>query len=140
MSMAGLDAHYRCLRPEQVELLGDGGFLDLSGSTPRELAADGLLHLRGLEQIGSGYGISILEPLLYVSARRRMVAKTQTVARSMPPGAPEAVRSQTEQLLAVAASIDQETDGQLDRLLEFFPRGLDAPSEDLYFPGQERFG
>lgn len=137
--VTGLDAHLRCLRPEQVQLPADGRFLELTGSAPQALEPDGLLHLRGLEQIDSRYGISILEPLLYVSARRQIVANVRAAANVMPSGAPEAVRSKTEQLLAVVSSIEAQTEEQLDRLLEFFPRGLDAPSEDLYFPGQETF-
>jgi hypothetical protein len=138
--MTGLDAQMRCLRPEDTLVLRGGGFRHVTSTGVEVFDADRVLHLRGLEQIDSPYGISILEPLLYVLARRRNVAEVRAALKVMPPGAPEAVQMKMRQLVAVVAAVERQTDEQVERLLEFFPRGLAAASEDLYFPGQERYG
>ena len=138
-SMAGLDAHLRCLLPEAVSIRPDGSF-GHNTSVGVEVFTDGVLHLPGIEQIESSYGISVLEPLLYVTARRQIIASVRTASQMMPHGAPESVRVKTQQLLTVMSELERQTNTQIERLLEFFPIGLKEASEDLYFPGQERYG
>jgi hypothetical protein len=71
---------------------------------------------------------------------RRNVAEVRAAFEVMPPGTPEAAQTRMRQLVAVVADVERQTNEQVKRLLEFFPRGLAAASEDLYFPGQERYG
>ncbi len=136
--IAGLDPRLRCLRPEHVRIESDGTFKYATGGGD-ELLDAAVLHLPGLEQIDSPYGISVLEPLLYVLARRKIVGAVRAMSDQMPAGASEKVRAQTKQLLSVVGQVDRETDERIARLLAFFPRGLAEASEDLYFPGQETY-
>ncbi len=138
-SMVGLDAHLRCLRPEAVRIRPDGSFSNET-SVGVETLTDGVLHLRGIEQIESPYGISVLEPLLYVTARRQIIASVRAASQMMPHGAPESVQMKTQQILTVISEVERQTNAQIERLLEFFPVGLKEASQDLYFPGQERYG
>jgi hypothetical protein len=137
--MTGLDAELRCLQPEHVRIGTNGTYRYTTDSGTEVLQAERVLHLLGLGQIDSPYGISILEPLLYVLARRKIVSSVRAASEQMPPGANETVRLQTSQMLSAVAQIDRETDEKIERLLAFFPRGLAAASEDLYFPGQETY-
>lgn len=135
--LSGLDAQPRCLRPESVEPRTDGAVIESTSEGPLIFPAEEILHLRGIEQIASPYGISILEPFLYVRARRRIAQHTRAMWDQLPVGAPEQVKLATRELLHVASAIEAETEQRLNQLLATFSTILPDASEDLYFPGQE---
>jgi hypothetical protein len=140
MRTVALDAYARCVKPERVTLRVDGGFevMDLAGDTSAILPKDRLVHFPGVAQFRARYGISTLEPFLYVLSRRRVAAHVRASAAAMPANASDATKADVASLLAVIATIETQTESQLSTLLAFFPRSLPEPSGDLYFPGQEQ--
>jgi hypothetical protein len=135
---AGLDPVLRCLRPEDVHISGETTFR--LADEERDLGK--VIHLRGLEQFDSPYGISPWEPLLYVLQRRRI---TEGAAEHMreairAPNLSERDRERAEQSLRAVAGIEKDTKERLDKLLWFPRRRLREVREDIYFEGQERFG
>jgi hypothetical protein len=136
-SFSGLDPTMRCLRPEDVEVIGEEEFrIDGEG-----LISGSVLHLRGLEQFTSPYGISPWEPLLYVLQRRRIAdgAGEQMRAILAAPDASERVRERAQQSLRALAAIEADTEERLEKLLWYPRRSLGSIREDLYFSGQESF-
>jgi hypothetical protein len=139
MRTVALDAYARCIKPELVTLGVGGGFevSDLAGNTTEVLPKGRLVHFPGVAQLGSRYGISTLEPFLYVLSRRRIAAHVRASAEVMPANVSDATRAEVASLLVVIATIEAQTETQLSTLLAFFPRSLPEASGDLYFPGQE---
>jgi hypothetical protein len=134
----GLDSWMRCLRPEAARVKPDGSMQELQGDNTVAFKDGEVVHLRGIEQVTSPYGISILEPLLDIPARRQIAAETLAAQSALPAGASEATRIRSEALVKVAKQMEGETDARLEQLLGFFPVALDTASGDLYFPGQEK--
>lgn len=134
----GLDPSLRCLRPEAVEVLGEESFILHAEDGPIEVK-NHVLHLRGLEQIESQYGISPWEPLLYVIQRNEIVEHVrQFAAEARRRGLREAQEEALEGLERVIASVEAQVKNSLDALLWFPRRGLPEPSGSLYFSGQEQ--
>jgi hypothetical protein len=134
----GLDSWMRCLRPEAARVRADGAVEELKGDDTVVFEPGEVVHLRGIEQVTSPYGISILEPLLSIPARRQIAAETLAADSALPPGASQETRFRVAALAKVAKQMEEETDAQLKLLLGFFPEALETASADLYFPGQEK--
>jgi hypothetical protein len=134
----GLEGDLRCLRPEDVVVLTDGALRSAKG----EEKLDRVLHLRGLEQFDSPYGISPWEPLLYVLQRRSVLEGATELMKTVieSPGATESDRDRAARSLSAAEAIDADTKSRLDQLLWFPRRRLNEVRKDLYFNGQELFG
>lgn len=134
----GLDPRLQCLRPEAVEILGNDDFTIETSSGPVRLS-NHVLHLRGLEQIESAYGISPWEPLLYVTQRDEII---RNVRRFASEARRRGLRDQQEEALEglerVVVSFERQVQQSLDTLLWFPRQGLPEPSAALYFSGQER--
>lgn len=127
------------LRPEDVEVISAEDFrlVDTEGSG----RIDGhVLHVRGIEQFESRYGISFLEPLLaqYRTLRTFREANdfAQRVVQTYTAGSAE--HSWAEATLSVAERGLADAEEQLGKLLWFPREWLPGAREGLYFPGQER--
>jgi hypothetical protein len=135
---SGLDPTMRCLTAEHVTVSHSEEFSLIDD--PRPLGQ--VLHLRGLEQFTSRYGISPWEPLLYVVQRRSIIKAASEHMRAViaAPDASERVRDQAMQSMRAVEAMEADTEERLDKLLWFPRRRLGEVREDLYFSGQERFG
>ncbi len=126
------------LRPEDVEVLGEHEFR-LVGPSAADIEGH-VLHVRGIEQFESAYGISFLEPLLaqYRTLRtfREATRFAQQVIATHAPGTAE--RRWADATLGLAERSLADLEGQLERLLWFPREWLPGAREGLYFPGQER--
>lgn len=129
---------FRNLRPHEVEVRPNGFWLVTpSGQEP---VRGHVLHIRGIDQIVSPYGISLFEvlvPSLVQSdvARRGQEFASQVLSRS--DIGPE-IRARAEESLQFSQEMLGRVDESMAALL-WFPRDhLPAPVPDLYFPGQER--
>lgn len=134
----GLDPTLRCLRTEDVEI-GERGAFAVVTSQGREDVRNHVMHLRGLEQLESSYGISPWEPLLYLVQRKAHGESIrQFIAASRAGRVSDTDAERLSELSRVLGVIETQVKKSLDTLL-WFPRiGLPPPSSDLYFTGQER--
>jgi phage portal protein BeeE len=127
------------LRPETVEILDDNRYATLSDGSMSPVEGH-VIHIRGVEQFDSLYGISILEPVLdaYSEARQLSAAKeaANRILKAAGESSPEAASARS--LLELAARRESSSDQRLEKLL-YFPRDWPADTgEGLYFPGQAR--
>jgi hypothetical protein len=129
--LVGLDLNARCLLPERVEATPNG-FVER-----RELSqlvhGPEVMHFRVAEQLNSPYGVSGLEPLLFVAQHRTLIAG----ARELSSVAPDRFRQDAERHARTADAMEHDLEARLLELtgvVEILPR--DIP-DDLYFPGQE---
>ena len=139
VTLAGPTPDVYALRPEEVEITPDGRFLVEAAGETREVAGH-VLHIRGIEQFESPYGISILEPILALyhtqQAFREPSEFAARVVEDYQPGSPEYVWAQ--RTLAASQASTEDFDSRLTRLLWFPRTWLPSAREGLYFPGQER--
>jgi hypothetical protein len=135
----GLDPTLRCLRPESVNVLGDEHFAVDAMEGPRDTGR--VMHLRGVEQFDSKYGISPLEPLLYELRQRQVILSVAEMARVVAASrdASEEVRRRSETTVRVTEALQRETERRMEQLMWFPRRRLRDVREDLYFSGQECF-
>jgi len=138
LGVRGLDHWMRCLRPEMARVDTDGHVEEMTREETVKFDKNQVVHLRGVEQVTSPYGISILEPLLDIPTRRKIAAETLALQDAIPHGATQETRMRAEALAQVAKQMETEIEARLEQLLAFFPTALDAASGDLYFPGQEK--
>jgi len=127
------------LRPEAVEVVGPAAFRISESGEGGPLVDGTVLHIRGIEQFHSPYGISILEPVLAQYQSQLVMAEAtrvaDTITERFPPHSKEAAWAAQTRALAERTAADR--DEALTKLL-WFPRNrLQAARGDLYFPGQE---
>ena len=133
------DPGLHSLRPEEVEIVNKGTFLLVRNGT-REPIEGHVVHIPGIEQFDSPYGISILEPVLAELQTRKVFEDARRFAERIIEqhgvDSPYGLRVRNTMPLterALAAS-----DERLLRLLRY-PRDWVKDARDgLYFPGQER--
>jgi hypothetical protein len=126
----------RCLPPERVEILGDKKVALHQGDGDTAIVTR-VLHMRGLEQLDSPYGISDWEPLLQqleVAANTRKFVDTWK-NRDLPPAQREELRRSER----MAEYMERHTKERVDRLTEYPRLHLPEPVASLYFRGQERY-
>jgi hypothetical protein len=134
----GLDPRLRCLRPEDVEVLGGDNFNLDTASGPVNLS-NHVLHMRGLQQLEAPYGISPWEPLLYVVQRAEISRNVRRFAsQARRHGVTERQEMELASLERVVAASEQQVQQSLDTLLWYPRQGLPDIAEGLYFSGQER--
>ena len=134
----GLDPLLRCLRPENVKVLGKEQFALTEGGRRRVLEQH-VVHMQGLEQLESPYGISPWEPLLHLVQRDAILSNVRAFAQEAQRG--RLSDNQQEQLSSLLRVVERAADDMkrtLETFLWFPRRGLPAPLADLYFNGQER--
>jgi hypothetical protein len=134
MRMSGLDWYMRCMRPERVVITRNGDFYEDGGAGRLDPA--GVLHLRGIDQIDSSYGISVLEPLLYLKARHDFVRQLVTMTSAVrTQGLTDEQRKALDRNVSLAKSLAAEADERITDLLSFFLLGLRPASPDCTSPG-----
>jgi hypothetical protein len=127
------------LRPEEVEIIGPDDFrIVRDGHTSRPEGH--VLHLSGIEQFRSAYGISSLEPLMGSYRGQKTLSEAKAFAERMlaerPEDSPEAKWARST--LDLADRTIASTEEHIGTLLAYPRDWLDAAREGLYFPGQER--
>jgi hypothetical protein len=127
------------LRPEEVEIVGPDDYrIVRDGDTKRPEGH--VLHLSGIEQFRSAYGISRLEPLMgaYRGQKTMSHAKAfaQRVVAERPEDSPEAQWARST--LDLAERTLASTEERIGELLAYPRDWLDDAREGLYFSGQER--
>lgn len=135
--MAALDMGIRCLRPEAVEILGDGTLVEHAGSASSRRLGPETMHFRGVEQQHSRYGMSALEPLLFVLEQRRVAEMSQALAASAPPHLEPLLTRRFGNSKAAAEMMLSDLESRIIEhtgILELAPRAI---PDDLYLPGQE---
>jgi hypothetical protein len=127
------------LRPEDVDILGSDEFSVMQDGVSQRVA-DHVLHVRGIEQFRSPYGISILEPVLNHYQSQLVIAEALQAAERFLAERPEhtQIRTWAAETRALAARTDAASDDRLSLLLSFPREQLPEAREGLYFAGQER--
>jgi hypothetical protein len=132
----GLDIY--ALRPEEVIIVDDEAYCIERDGTVEPVEGD-VLHVRGLDQFESPYGISVLEPILYEHRTRKVFEDSRAFAQEAlrRPDLPDEHRQWAEHTIALAERTLAASDERLAQLL-FYPRDWVPDARDgLYFPGQE---
>jgi hypothetical protein len=131
------DLSPRCLRPETVEVDLSGRYFEIVGNAHRRL--DGVLHLRGLDQIDSPYGISVLESVLFALNDVRIYRESKAAAEKIlaADAAKAEHREWAHKTIALADRTLSAIDERLSQLLGFPRDHLPEAKPDLYFLGQE---
>lgn len=127
----------RCLRPENVVITSKGVYEEVVGGHRKPL--EHVLHLRGLEQIDSRYGMSVLEPYLFAVHEVNIFRESKRLEEVVRKrdDIPEEVKLQAPQMIALAERRLAAIEERLTRLLGFTRDSLPQAKTDLYFPGQE---
>jgi hypothetical protein len=127
------------LRPEEVEVLGKNEFRLVGPDGSRPISGH-VLHIPGIEQFESPYGISFLEPVLAEYRTLRVFQEATAFARQLLQRADAGSRERAwaEATLGAAERNVRLVEEKLGQLL-WYPRDwLQEAPEGLYFPGQER--
>jgi hypothetical protein len=126
----------RLLSPESVEILGPDTFALRSNGGPAGVPiTDHVLHLRGGHQVGSEYGVSLLEPFVVLLGQREVFDRNIQDAERFPPSTQRDAWLATNRRLRERVAADQARRVEVllgDATTQFAP----APP-DLYFPGLE---
>ncbi|MGO9885529.1 MAG: hypothetical protein ACLPV4_21245 [Solirubrobacteraceae bacterium] len=127
------------LRPEAVEILGAERFAVLNDGVASPVT-NPVLHIRGIEQFESPYGISLLEPVLAIHRTREALADATRTANQVLAKWPEDSEQArwAQATLALAQRGVAETDARLGELLAYPRDWLHDARDGLYFPGQEK--
>lgn len=139
VTAAGPEPYLYALRPEEVEILAPGSYAVSRGGS-KELVRGHVVHLRGIEQFESPYGISYLEPILDEYRRRHILERVAHGANYVlgvrPPNSEEG--SWAQQMVDMTERSLAESNKRLDDLLQYPRKWMRDARKGLYFPGQER--
>jgi hypothetical protein len=137
VSGQGREIAPRCLRPEEVEIVGDGEFIEWSNGKQQPLS--NVLHLRGLDQLDSPYGMSVLEPYLFAADQVRVFDESRSLYERVlrDAAAPPQIREEAPRMIELSHRSIDAIEGKLTQLLGYSRDRLPAAKKDLYFPGQE---
>jgi hypothetical protein len=127
----------RTIRPEAVEIDESGQYFEISANGRHRL--EHVLHLRGVDQIDSPYGISALELVLFALEQVRTFKDSKAAAERIL-AADSAKAEHREWALKTIDLADRSllaVDERLSQLLGFTRDELPAAKPDLYFRGQE---
>jgi hypothetical protein len=132
------DLAVRLIRPDAVDFSVSHNRLSvIDRSTNESWPADSMLVTRGVEQKGSPFGVSILEPSFAALSNlfifQGAVATLLAAASSIPP----VLLPLAESLLLVAEERRAAAEHQLERLFRFPAGYLPLDRDNLYFPGWE---
>jgi hypothetical protein len=126
------------LRPEEVEIAGPDTFYLLRDGA-REPVGDHVLHIPGIEQFESSYGISILEPVLAELQTRRIFEDANRFAERVIAeyGADSPHGLRVKHTMPLSERALAASDARLQQLLRYPRDWVKDAREGLYFPGQE---
>jgi hypothetical protein len=102
------------------------------------------MHVKGIEQIHSPYGLSLLEPFLPQLRQQQAFRRALEIVaqiKAVGDGAAAEARQWAKEMEPEALSIIQKGDQDLERRL-MIPRKVltNPPAAGLYFEGQELMG
>jgi hypothetical protein len=127
----------RALRPERVLLRDDRMFEQTPGGDKD--VTEGMVHIQGMTQLRSPYGVSLLELALNaLRAHDHAVMLTEEAGRLRRRGLTINELHELQAQEDAAASVRADATGRLETLFAFFREQLPTPRTRLYFPGQER--
>lgn len=131
------DEDMRLLRPESTTLLGPERALVVEGG--REFVYEPVMHVRGEHQVGSRYGISVLEPFVHLLVQRE-VSEDALAFQEQALREPNLSQSKLQQIERTA-ELARRTLSAIARQGQDLLGGraslaVDVPDE-LYFPGHE---
>ena len=126
------------LDPSQVRILGSGQ-LSIERDGAWHALPSSTVHIRGVDQQRSPYGISVLEPFLSHVMRRDTLAEVASLARSIidTTAAPPGFRDWSAGVIAQHERVERQVTAQVATLIPDFVTDLPDASPDLYFDGQE---
>jgi hypothetical protein len=127
------------LRPEEVEIAGAERYFRIRDGR-REPIDGHVLHVPGIEQFRSPYGISILEPVMAELRTRKVFEEASAFAHRVieDHGQDSPYAERVRSTIALSQRGVAASDERLGKLL-WYPRDwVPNAREGLYFPGQER--
>lgn len=127
-------------RPEDVRV-ASGDVLELRDEHGWGIPGKPILHVRGIDQIHSPYGMSMLEPFMYAIYRFDHLGQVQQdrqeMLRSYSLTADQ--RRDVESTVALVERILKTTTGDVTAMLRFFYDQIAEPERPLYLPGHELY-
>lgn len=134
---AALDEDMQLLRPELTTLVAEDVAVVTHGD--REVRHEPVMHLRGAEQIGSAYGVSILEPFVQLLNGQEVFQQTITSHEAwIRAGTPDSWLKAGEGSLGFANRMLPVVAERAAALLGGTTGIMTVPPSDLYFPGHVR--
>lgn len=128
----------RLLQPEFVRLLGHDGTVKYSNGAQSSIYRD-VLHETGARQVGSAYGVSVLEPYVQLLVQKELVQhQIDTYDAWLAGGAPSHVVKSLERNLPTARRSLDAVASQIKAISGAAVNIEVAVPRDLYFPGYER--
>jgi len=129
-----------CVPPESVEIDSSGTFQ--IETDDRVICTRQVTHIKGIEQIDSAYGISILEPFVFAVNQADVLGsvRSESLKWLSTPGLPLEARQHLEANLETVDDILRGAASRIDEMLWFFQSDrVPAPLEGLYLPGYESY-
>jgi hypothetical protein len=127
-------------RPEDVRV-GSRGVLELREEHGWVIPGKPILHVRGIDQIHSPYGMSMLEPFMYAVYRFDQLGQVrddqQEMLRSYSLTADQA--RELEAKVGLVERILKTTTADVTAMLRFFYDEIAEPERPLYLPGHELY-
>jgi hypothetical protein len=125
----------RCVRPESVEISGNK-FYEVTDAGKHQLK--NVLHLTGIDQIDSPYGLSVLEPVVYAVDMVKLFSSTKEFAQRVLQESNDASQLEwAEQNIRLADRQFAGIEETLALLLNFHQDRLPEARNGLYFQGQD---
>ncbi|MET7806876.1 hypothetical protein [Micromonospora chersina] len=121
----------------------EGARLNDSGNSVQEPGSTGwtrVLHIRGAEQVGSKYGLGMLEPFIAQIAQRDALIRKLYAADCLlrwdrtPPWAKALAETDKKAVPQLIRTVESQMQAALGSVTE----GLTEPPQELFFPGHER--
>jgi hypothetical protein len=133
----GAEVAPRCLRPENVLITDSGSFAEVGPDGP--LPLEGVIHLRGLEQIDSPYGMSVLEPHVFALNEARIARESRRLSEIAlgRENLPEEFLLEAPKMIEQADRWEAAIEDRLTRILGFTRDSLPPAKSELYFPDQK---
>jgi hypothetical protein len=126
----------RLLAPESVEILGPEKFGLRTGDEPTVVpVSERMLHVPGAHQVGSDYGVSLLEPFVVLLGQRDVLDRAIKDAEHFPPSGQRDSWLDSNRQMQQRAAADRSL--RIETLLGSSATRFAAPPADLYFQGHE---
>jgi hypothetical protein len=128
-----------CAAPETVEIARNGTFVISNGAN--EVRTRAVTHVRGIEQLESPYGVSLLEPFVFSVDRARRLGEARELSQRWLHGTGLAseMRTHLEANLELIDRVLLSTTKDVERMLSFFRDHVPEARERLYLEGHERY-
>lgn len=124
------------LRPDEVEIEGENFYIWRDNR--RTLVTESVAHFRGIDQVSSPYGLSLLEVFIETLQEFDVFRSAKADAERIlgDSTVPEEAAEWARNTVALADRMQVSIQNRIDTLL-FLPKRLPSARSELYFPGQE---